>query len=589
MGHLNWKPSPLISINGVEVADYINYIAQTTSNFQDPDAIFNQAFTSLAFSYNPFTGSGGDLFVTGGHIYGFSADSYNYTFANGTTHTFFHAATTGVDFTDIQNGQDLFDAVDLPPTEDSVAPAVASSTTTAPSSTATAAKSTSTVITSLIGYPSPVVIHPDGYTSGYFLPNSTIAVLAMQGFIDATESDADAAPLQQAAVKAFLAAARKAGSTKLIVDLQANGGGDIFNGFDAFKQLFPTLDPFGASRLRATPEVNYLGTIFSAAGIYNETFNTVFQFQSSLDVNDHPFANWNAEDPPVTIYGDNFTQELRYNFTDSVSNSGGGLNVTGYLSNANAAPQLFKSEDIVLLYDGSCGSTCAVFSELMKSQGGVRSSKSLSFRPSPQKKKKNSNKAQLPSEAVPNSDRCKVSLALKEPKSTPSTTSQQRSKCYPKHSRFYKQRKSPLQPFHPSLSSLRLTCPQFPSASRSPSLKALVSISGTTCTMETRLKPHCNLCMKLRTVSCSIKRRIYIRFRAFGREWPTWRGGKARVSMVQRLRPMESFHMERMIRCPLVRERIVPFSNALSQACWSRSARHRFEWVYDFLFLIWLG
>lgn len=379
MGHLNWKPSPLVSINGVDIADYINFIAQTTSNFQDPDAIFNQALTSLAFAYNPLTSSGGDLFVLGGHIYGFSADSYNYTFANGTTHTFLNAATTALDFTDIQNGQDLFDAVDLPPTEDSNTPA-ASSTTAAPSPTTAAAKPTSTAITSLIGYPSPVVIHPDGYTSGYFLPNSSIAVLAMQGFIDASEADDDAALLQQATIKAFLAAARKAGSTKLIVDVQANGGGDIFNGFDAFKQLFPTLDPFGASRIRATPEVNYLGAVFSAAGVYNETFNTIFQFQSSLDVNDRPFANWNAEDPPATIYGDKFTQELRYNFSDIVSNSNGGLNVTGYLSNANAAPQLFKGEDIVILYDGSCGSTCAIFAELMKSQGGVRSSQFPSFK-----------------------------------------------------------------------------------------------------------------------------------------------------------------------------------------------------------------
>jgi hypothetical protein len=385
---LSWTASPLVSIEDVDIVTFLNYMTQVTSDFQDPDAIFNQAFFSLAFTYNPAAFGGGDLFIYGGHTYGFRTDYWTYKFANGTTTQFQNVAKTEYNFSAIQTGQDLFNLVDLPPTEvattaasDAAAAAVASSsapaTTSAPANStrsATSADSTSSVITSLAGYPSPLVIHPDGYTSGYFLPNSTIAVLAMQGFVDTFESDPYAAPYQQAVIEAFLNESRKAGMTKLIIDLQANGGGDIFAGFDAFKQLFPTLTPFGASRLRATPAANYMGEVFSAAGIYTDSENTIYQFQSSLDVNNHAFSNWNAEDGPVTIYGDNFTQELRYNFSDPVQEYGsGGINVTGYLTEANVAPQLFQSEDIVLVYDGSCGSTCAVFSELMKAQGGVRS------------------------------------------------------------------------------------------------------------------------------------------------------------------------------------------------------------------------
>lgn len=42
---------------------------------------------------------------------------------------------------------------------------------------------------------------------------------------------------------AFLNAAKAAGKTKLIVDVQGNGGGTILQGYDLFKQLFPQILP----------------------------------------------------------------------------------------------------------------------------------------------------------------------------------------------------------------------------------------------------------------------------------------------------------------------------------------------------------
>ena len=49
------------------------------------------------------------------------------------------------------------------------------------------------------------------------------------------------------------------------------------------------------------------------------------------------------------------------------------MDVSGYGTRANSlGPQPFNPDDVVLLQDGSCGSTCAVFSELMKTQGKVK-------------------------------------------------------------------------------------------------------------------------------------------------------------------------------------------------------------------------
>jgi hypothetical protein len=50
----------------------------------------------------------------------------------------------------------------------------------------------------------------------------------------------------------------------------------------------------------------------------------------------------------------------------------GGIYVSGYLERDNITAQPFKAENIVVVYDGYCASTCTIFSELMRQQGGVQ-------------------------------------------------------------------------------------------------------------------------------------------------------------------------------------------------------------------------
>ena len=69
--------------------------------------------------------------------------------------------------------------------------------------------------------------------------------------------------VQQAVIKRFLAASKLAGKTKPIIDLQGNGGGSVYNGFDSLKQLFPTVEPFGGTRFRSTPFVDYISNAYS--------------------------------------------------------------------------------------------------------------------------------------------------------------------------------------------------------------------------------------------------------------------------------------------------------------------------------------
>jgi hypothetical protein len=305
----HWDPSPLLKINGEDATLYLQLISMSSGIYQDNDANYNQVFYSLPSVV--YTGSKGS-FVVGGHLYGFPTDALTYSFANGTDITGKLAVTTSTNLTSIRSGKDLFNLVDLPSK---------SSTTTKikRDTTPLQLRSSAKKVTSLQGYPQPVVIHPDGYVSGYFLNDTKTAVLVMQGFIDAAESDDNTMILQQNTIKTFLAKCKSAQMEKLIVDVQGNGGGDIFSGYDAFKQLFPTIEPFGASRFRATPLVNYMGTIFSGAGRYNKDENYVYQSQAELDMNGKPFENWRDESPNIEIHGDNFTEEVRYNLTDVIT------------------------------------------------------------------------------------------------------------------------------------------------------------------------------------------------------------------------------------------------------------------------------
>jgi hypothetical protein len=364
---INWTPSPIVKINGQNATDYLLYLSERTSAFQDPDANYNQMFYSLPFAAQ----GGGNLYDSGAHIFGFTADKYDYTFANGTTISLPNYIGTSMDWSEIASGADLFSVVDMPNAE----------TTNSkhkrdleiPAEMEPNHKKKVRDISAQYGYPTPVVAHSEGYTSGFFLSNSSTAVLVMTAFASSNESSETQGLEQQYVIQEFLTLCKKNNKTKLILDVSANGGGIIYNGYDAFKQLFPTLVPYGASRLRTNPAVDFIGELASNSGIYNSSFNSVYQTQSNLDVNLQQFPSWSAMNGPNTIYGDNFTAELRYNFSDPVQFQGVGFNVSGYLSRKNIQAQVFAAKDIVLLYDGSCGSTCTIFSELLKAQAGVRS------------------------------------------------------------------------------------------------------------------------------------------------------------------------------------------------------------------------
>jgi len=347
-------PSPIISINDEPAADYLLRVGLESQQYQDPDAIYNLLFYSIPLTQQ----NNGNAFKVGGHPFGFASENITYLFANGTTLSQSNFAILNVPFDGVDGGATLFNIFEIP------------FSTASDSSSTNATTTTISTTTSILGYPTPVVLHRDGYTGGYFLDNSDVAVLAINAFANRAETE-DANVIQQNVIKQFFAACKAARKTKLIVDLQANGGGHIENGYDAFKQIFPTIEPFGATRFRSTPLAQYISELTSTDGVYNYTFFSEYQVQAVVDANLEDFANYTDFIGPQKIYGDNFTALMRYNLSDPTIQLP--FVISGYYNNTNIAPQHFAAEDIVILYDGTCGSTCAIFSEFMKSQAGVRS------------------------------------------------------------------------------------------------------------------------------------------------------------------------------------------------------------------------
>lgn len=156
-------------------------------------------------------------------------------------------------------------------------------------------------------------------------------------------------------------------------------------------------EPFGGTRFRANDALNSAGKItedFLANKTYaqsNQTafveafrqgttkidifgFTAGFNYQHQLDINNQAIGSWERSFGPDQINGNAFTTTLRYNFSDGISTTYAGFSVIGFGDNTNETrtPQPFEAQDMVMLHDDMCSSTCAIASELLKNQGAVR-------------------------------------------------------------------------------------------------------------------------------------------------------------------------------------------------------------------------
>ncbi|GJD03496.1 peptidase S41 family protein [Colletotrichum higginsianum] len=333
------------SIDGVPITKWLEAQSFKVST-QDPDAKYNALFRTNAAT--DFRGIANYFAL---RYAGEAPDTQVIKFTNGTEYTDELVAIISRALVPFIGGpESIHSVVELPPTT------TASSTSTRSSSTA------SPTSTRIPRYPLPVAKHASNWISGYFLSGSDhkdTAVLAVLSFapsqLDGANGTFEILEAKRV-VDEFLKKAKEAGKTKLIVDVQGNGGGFVAAGFQLYNQLFPKdTDVWDGNRLRAHEALNAIGlTAQRVSPRVLADFN-----KANLDEDRRSYKSWQALYGPELVAGQNVTNILRFN-------QGG---VPFGRSNGD---QVFKPHDIVVVTDGGCASTCTIFTGLLVREQGVR-------------------------------------------------------------------------------------------------------------------------------------------------------------------------------------------------------------------------
>jgi hypothetical protein len=371
-----YSPSPVTQINGEDVLTWLNSYASQNGRSQDPDANYNQVFVNIpALAYQ---GTETDYFALSRFYQG---ENTVLTFANESTRDVITRAQflSSKSLEGLTDGASFFDRFCNNNLTETIL-AQANSTGTAPSQTTSndtivpyEPVSTEGVAPPHPAYPSPIVISSDKSVAGYLSDTySDLAILAVPSF-------SSISPIEfENVVRQLLATASENNRTKLVIDLRSNGGGTIFLAYDLFRQLFPTETPYGAGNYRAGELHNFTGRAASEnieqlrltypelvkAGVDGVVLNS-FNYREPLTENNESFNSWEDFFGPQQNDRGDFTLLNRFNLTDISATT---VPILGYANDNTTQPQSFLPEDIVLLHDGTCASTCAIFSEFMTSQ-----------------------------------------------------------------------------------------------------------------------------------------------------------------------------------------------------------------------------
>jgi hypothetical protein len=198
-------------------------------------------------------------------------------------------------------------------------------------------------------------------TLGYYLLTDDTAVLEISAFESADGSSPDTVEAYASAFSRFIARftafCRSHGVRRLVIDVSSNGGGLLDLGHNLARQLFPTSDRiFFGSNMRWNP---VLAAWMSSPLITSSYFDLG-------DLRKPDGSEWSGFEEllgPVHRDDDYFTHISIPDEAESNAEWRGAM-YTDY-----SQDQPFAAEDIVIVSPGTCGSTCAVFAEVMQALG----------------------------------------------------------------------------------------------------------------------------------------------------------------------------------------------------------------------------
>ncbi|KAE8364651.1 hypothetical protein BDV27DRAFT_145154 [Aspergillus caelatus] len=180
------------------------------------------------------------------------------------------------------------------------------------------------------------------------------------------------ASLGQTAVQ-FIECAKRDGKEKLIIDLSNNMGGDINLGFNLFRILFPNKPIYTATRFPSTRLIDLMGRIFSSSQgqeVNNEsTLDLPLIFQNAVTPDHrHSFGSWEKLFGPVEIANQNMSSlHATYNFTTASTEDDPISGYGGIVFGPSTQP--FPAENIIIMTNGICASTCTILARLLQKYG----------------------------------------------------------------------------------------------------------------------------------------------------------------------------------------------------------------------------
>lgn len=161
-----------------------------------------------------------------------------------------------------------------------------------------------------------------GFVSGYILEDLSTGVLSIPSFL---QLDAEVGTYSDA-VSTFLGNATSQNVTRIIIDLQQNSGGSVLLAFDVFRQIFSTIEPYAASRMRSHELADILGSTYtkwwnslerntdgpdgSVANGVNYEIHAADEWVVTDRINvatGQNFTSWQEYYGPVKVHGDTFT------------------------------------------------------------------------------------------------------------------------------------------------------------------------------------------------------------------------------------------------------------------------------------------
>ncbi|KAK0671281.1 hypothetical protein QBC41DRAFT_58256 [Cercophora samala] len=357
-------PSPVLFINGVPATDFFLRLSLQSSGSHDPDARFNTLFPSVSKDANLNHVENNDIYMLS------LEDVTSVKLQNGTALRFDNTAYVRANFSNIDSGTSLYNVYGqgngtTPSTFAQIAYSWADKNWTAPRH----------------GFPVPFSTTPSESLRTFLLPDSTFedtAVLALNSFTEAQSPYDPLASLYFAAkvnkaTEDFMAAARGSNRTKLILDLQGNGGGATDYITIIYLHLFPPPDPAAPynwpilHQVRAHPQLQWIGTELEKLQSSNTSLTAPLRHLLNLYMTPKS-TRWSSFQeffgPVVDSKGNTFTNRSLINVTINQ------FEPFPFPPISPAPP--FRSEDMVIVTDGECASACAIFTSILTYIHGVK-------------------------------------------------------------------------------------------------------------------------------------------------------------------------------------------------------------------------